>query len=161
MTTERFPPEAIRPPTTRRRRSHPARSARIITTGVACTLTFGVVAALALNEPVAPPEAAANATIDPGIVDTAVASPARSISVTRRIHVLRTPSTTVTDLGTSPLVPAPAAAAPAFAPLPALRTAGPSNVSTFTARTARPHPIRRQATASQPVRRAKARSRAS
>lgn len=173
MTTERIPPTAVRSSTVRRRRSHPARSARIITTGAACTLTFGVVAALAVNEPVAPPPAAANAAIDPAInaaptaiatnLDTSVASTARPVTVIRRIHVLPAPSAAVTDVGTSAPVAAPALAAPAptFAPLPAIRPTGQSSISKSTARSARPHRTRTQAVPPQPVRRAKARSRAS
>jgi hypothetical protein len=142
MTTDRTPA----PPARRRRRPHPARNARIVSTGAAASLTFGVIAALASNDASAVTQSATRVEGSVTVSDavdipataatvprTATALPTETLStraiVVRRVHHT-VPSATAATVPLAAAIEAANAAnaasasqAPdAFDPQPAVRT---------------------------------------
>ncbi len=137
--TERAPKARI---ARKGRRPHPARNARLISTGAAASLTLGVVAALAISNASAASRASAAMVVEQTIGDPApVSSSARptpaTIMVIRRIHYLPAAST---------LAPVPQAATDAvvFSPQPAVRSAA-SRVATPKASAVRRAAVKRNA----------------
>ena len=120
MMTERAPKVRI---ARKGRRPHPARNARLISTGTAASLTLGVVAALAISDASAASRASAAMVVEQSsndlapISSSAIPTPA-TITVIRRIRYLPAAST---------LAPVPQAATDAvvFSPQPAVRSAAP------------------------------------
>ena len=136
------------------RRPHPARNARLISTGAAASLTLGVVAALAICDASAVSQASAamvvhQTTNDAAPVSASLTPTPAMITVVRRIHYL--PATVA-------VAPVPHAAADAvvFSPQPAAR-AGVAAVSPRKASAVRRAVVKRQA----PTRRARRATRAS
>ncbi len=150
--TERAP----KPPTARKgRRPHPARNARLISTGAAASLTLGVVAALAIGDASAASRASAEMVVEQSSTDLAPISTSATptpatIMVIRRIHYLP-PATTV--------APAPQAVADAvaFSPQPAVRASVAAVAPRKTSTVRRAVVKKRQA----PTRRARRATRAS
>ncbi len=151
MTTERSPKPRI---ARKGRRPHPARNARLLSTGAAASLTLGVVAALAISDASAASRASAAMVVEQSskrlapISSSANPTPA-TITVIRRIHYL--PAT----VAAAP-VPQAAADAVTFSPQPAVR----ANAAVATPRrtsTVRRAVVKRQA----PTRRARRATRAS
>ena len=91
------------------KRPHPARNARILTTGAAAGLTFGVIVGLAINDPTSVAQASVaqasqlpsvsdGSGLDPGIEMSVASAPTAAtvpttIVVIQRIHVLPAPTT--------------------------------------------------------------------
>ena len=75
------------------RRQHPARNARLISTGAAASLTLGVVAALAISDASVVSQASATMvaeqiSIDAALVSVSLTPTPAAITVIRRIHYL-------------------------------------------------------------------------
>ena len=150
--TERAP----KPPTARKgRRPHPARNARLISTGAAASLTLGVVAALAISDASAASRVSAAMVVEQSshelapISSSANPTPA-TVTVIRRIHYL--PAT----VAVAP-VPQAAAEAVVFSPQPAVRAKAAAVVAPRRTSTVRRTVVKRQA----PTRRARRATRAS
>lgn len=149
MTTERAPKPRI---ARNGRRPHPARNARLISTGAAASLTLGVVAALAIGDASAASRASASMVVEQTTNDAAPVSTSvtpATITVIRRIHYL--PATVA-------VAPVPQAATDAvvFSPQPAVR-ADVAAVSPPKASSVRRTVVKRQT----PTRRARRATRAS
>ncbi len=137
------------------RRPHPARNARLISTGAAASLTLGVVVALAISDASAASRASAAMVVEQSsnelvpISSSANPTPA-TITVIRRIHYL--PATVA-------LAPVPQAAADAvaFSPQPAVRASVAAVATPRRTSTVRRAVVKRQA----PTRRARRATRAS
>lgn len=113
-------------PTRRRgRRPHPARNARLISTGAAATLTLGVVAALTIGDVSAASRVSSDVIAGQAYdalapVSSSDAPAPATILIIRRVHYLP-PATTA-----APVPPTPAASeAAVFAPKPAVRANAP------------------------------------
>lgn len=149
------PSQTPRPQTAPKgRRPHPARNARLITTGAAASLTLGVVVALAFSDASAASHASAAIVVEQPAaelapISTVVTPRPAPITVIRRVHYL--PSATT-------LAPVPQAAVDAivFSPKPAVR-ASVAAVSPRKAATVRRAVVKRHA----PTRRARRATRAS
>lgn len=128
----------------RAKRPHPARTARILSTGAAASLTFGVIAGLAVNESHTRAEAT-DSTYQPEVrnetaqiaqVDT-TATPTTNVPrvvVVRRVHVVPAADTTSTPVvATTIALDSVAVAAPSdvpvFAPKPVSRSVAPQPAS--------------------------------
>ncbi len=161
MTTE----HQARPVVARkRRRPHPARNARLISTGAAAGLTFGVVAALAIGDASATVRAAAGVAVEHNAdafasVNASLTATAPGVTVIRRIHYLP-PASTVAPLSPAATVaPLPSAAADAvvFSPQPAVRASAKSTSLPRKRSVVRKAVVKQQA----PTRRARRATRAS
>ena len=150
MTTERSPKPRI---ARKGRRPHPARNARLLSTGAAASLTLGVVAALAISDASAASRASAGMVVEQSSkrlapISSSANPTSATITVIRRIHYL--PATVAAP------VPQAAADAVTFSPQPAVR----ANAAVATPRrtsTVRRAVVKRQA----PTRRARRATRAS
>lgn len=177
MTTERSNVRDASPAAARRRRPHPAGIARLVSTGAAAGLTFGIVAGLAVEDAAAiaastPGPASQLDTIDGSGIGPAVGAdipgdgraevlPPRRVVVIRRIHLVPAPAVgAVNDAGALSDVALSDVAA--FAPKAATRNSPQplATVATKSVASAKRRPVRR-AVKRAPVRQATRATRAS